>query len=111
MPRDGQAVAILRRNVVVLFAPTKQPAPAAAAAKNGRQAKAARGAKTEKHEPIETIEELAGRRLGILGRSKSNVTILEIILKQYGIPVDKVQVETFKTDDLSPIKEEKSTRS
>jgi TRAP-type uncharacterized transport system substrate-binding protein len=104
MPRDGQAVAILRRNVVVLFAPSPQ---AAATAKHGRQTKAAKAARAEKAEPIETIEELSGRRLGVVGRSKANVTLLEAILKQYGIPADKVHVETIKTDDLTPIKEGK----
>ena len=76
-------------------------------AKNGKQAKAAKAAKTEKFVPIETIEELAGRRLGIIGRSKANVTMLEVILKQYGIPADKVQREMIKTDDVAPIKEGK----
>ena len=104
MPRDGQAVAILRRNVVVLFAPVSKPVATAPA--NGK-AKAAKAAKTAKAAPIEKVEELAGRRVGIIGRGKANATMLEVILKQYGVPTDKVEVEAIKTDDVAPIKEGK----
>ena len=86
--------------------------PAAARRIGGRQrqgakkAKATKAAKTEKP-AIEKIEDLSGRRIGIIGRSKANATLLEVILKQYGIPVDKVTVETIQTDDVAPIKEGK----
>jgi ABC-type nitrate/sulfonate/bicarbonate transport system substrate-binding protein len=113
---------------VVLFAPvakTTAPPPAAQAAKGksgkdakvakkGRAAKAAKAAKAEEDEeekekkaPIEKIEELAGKRLGVIGRTKANTALLDSILKQYGIPIDKVTVETIPVDDVTAIKEGK----
>ena len=62
-------------------------------------------AKAVKAAPIEKIDELAGRRVGVIGRAKANATLLEVILKQYGVAADKVQVETIPTDDVvAPIK-------
>jgi TRAP-type uncharacterized transport system substrate-binding protein len=110
MPKEAQAVAILRRNVVVLFAPAPLPPPsavsAAAKGKDAKKAKATKAAKTDLP-AIEKIEDLSGRRIGIIGRTKANATLLEVILKQYGIPVDKVTVETIPTKDPTAIKEGK----
>jgi TRAP-type uncharacterized transport system substrate-binding protein len=127
MPRDGLAVAILRRNVVVLFAPVAPPAPPAAPAAKGKDAKSAKDAKKaktakakakakadedeeeeeKKKAPIEKIAELSGKRIGIIGRTRANATILDVILRQYGIAADKVTVETLRVDDSTPIKEGK----
>src|SRR5262245_52402331 len=90
MPQDGQAVAILRKNVVVLAA----PAPASSKAKRAKK-----GAK-DGEKKIGKIEDLAGRRIAVIGRSGSNVNLLNIILKQYSIPPDKVQVVQLGTTDV-----------
>jgi TRAP-type uncharacterized transport system substrate-binding protein len=82
MPKEGQAVAILRKNVVVFIVP-----PAAATAKaKGRRTKTAAKAK----EPVEKIEELVGRRVGIVGRTQTNIDLLKAILKQYNIDGNKI---------------------
>ena len=127
MPKDGLAVAVLRRNMVVLFVPVTPPAPppvAAAKGKNGKDAKVAKKgraakakAKAEEEEeeekekvrkaPIEKVEELAGKRVGLIGRTKQNTTLLEVILRQYGIPLDKVQTETIPVDDMTLIRDGK----
>jgi TRAP-type uncharacterized transport system substrate-binding protein len=132
MPKDGLAVAILRRNMVVLFVPVTPPAPppvpvakakAGKDAKGAKKAKAAKAAKAkaakaaqdeeeeeeekEKKAPIEKIAELAGKRIGVIGRTKANTALLETILRQYGVPIDKVQVETIPVDDMTLIKEGK----
>ena len=90
MPQAGQAVAILRKNVVVLAAPTPPEA-----SKSKRAKKSAKEAKK-----IEKIEDLAGRRIGVIGRSGSNVNLLNIILKQYAIPPEKVQIVQLETTDV-----------
>jgi TRAP-type uncharacterized transport system substrate-binding protein len=148
MPQGAQAVAILRKNVVVIAAPPP-PAPAPAAGK-GKSAKktAAKDKEEEEDEEkapakgkakkkgkatakdkdaakstakdkdkdkdkdkakededpkkIEKIEDLAGKRLAVIGRSGSNVNLLNIILRQYGIPLEKVQVVQLETTDVGP---------
>lgn len=97
MPQAGQAVAILRRNVVVLVAPPPPP-PAASKAKRAKKA----SAKEEEVKKIEKIEELAGRRIAVIGRSEANRNLLNVILKQYEIAPDKVQVVQLDTTDVGP---------
>src|SRR6266545_2123588 len=65
MPQAGQAVAILRRNLVVLVAPPPPPPPPAAG--KAKRAKKS-SAKEEEVKKIEKIEELAGRRIAVIGR-------------------------------------------
>jgi TRAP-type uncharacterized transport system substrate-binding protein len=89
MPREGQAVAILRKNVAVLIIPEPEQAkgkPVKPA--TGKNAKAAK-AKTEKGK-IEKIGDLVGKRVGIVGRSQSNLELLKVVLRQYNISPDKV---------------------
>jgi TRAP-type uncharacterized transport system substrate-binding protein len=100
MPKTGQVIAIQRRNVAVLIVPAAQtPALQAAAKKNGRAAKAAKAPATPK--PIEKIEDLAGKTVGIVGRTPANVALLNTILGQYGVPADKVTTLQFATEDLT----------
>jgi len=120
MPQNGQAVAILRRNVVVLVAPPPLPPPAAAAKakrpakkaaakdEDGKKASAKEKEKEKEKdkddEPkkLEKIEELAGKRIAVIGRTEANVNLLNIILKQYEIAPDKVQVIQLDTTDVGP---------
>ena len=72
-PKNGQVVAVLRKNYAVLFAP-------------GEPLDAAIQDKTKKPKPgraIEKIEDLAGKRIGVVGRSQANVELLKVILEQY----------------------------
>jgi len=80
MPADAESVAILRKNVVVLWT-----APAAKA-KGGRKEPAAK---------IKEIGDLAGRRVGVIGRSLANVTLLRVILSESGVNPDKVSTESY----------------
>jgi TRAP-type uncharacterized transport system substrate-binding protein len=92
MPKDGSAVAILRKNVVVLFVPAEQPGKDKNSAKSKpvKKAKAAKGEKDEKAGKIDKIADLVGKRIGVIGRSQANIDLLKIILRQYGISPDKV---------------------
>jgi TRAP transporter TAXI family solute receptor len=85
LPKDAQAVATLRKNVVAIWVPT----PAETKAAKGKKAPAAKGKKIEK------IEDLTGHKVGVIGRSQSNVNLLRLILQQYGIAPEKVDVVQF----------------
>ena len=121
MPKDGAAVAILRKNVVTIFVPASAPEPAkekiqadagkkkpVAKAKAAKKPKAAKAEKEEKEDPedksgkIERVADLVGKRIGVIGRSQANVDLLKIILKQYGISPDTV-VELKPDDDPKKI--------
>ena len=91
MPKDGQVVAVLRKNVVVFIVPSA----AAAAPAKGRKGKPAPKAK----EPVDKIEGLVGRRLGVIGRTAVNIELLKTILRQYNIAPDKIVMLT--ADDLA----------
>ena len=67
MPADARSVAILRKNVVVLWTPSAQPVKA------GKKAVASK---------IKSIENLAGHSIGIIGRTQANVTMLRVILSE-----------------------------
>jgi TRAP transporter TAXI family solute receptor len=93
LPKDAQAVATLRKNVVAIWAPT----PAEPKGARGKKAPA-KGAKVEK---LDTIGELAGRKVGVIGRSQSNVNLLRLILQQYGVPADKVEIVQFAPSEVN----------
>ena len=84
VPRNAQAVATLRKNVVVLWVP-----PAAKA----KGKKAAPG--------ITKIGQLAGRRIGVVGRTQANVNLLKVILRQYGVDPAKVEIIQFPANEAA----------
>ena len=73
VPKNAQAVATLRKNVAVLWVP-----PAAKAVKGKKAAPA-----------ITKIPQLAGRRIGVVGRTQANVNLLRVILQQYGVDAEQ----------------------
>ena len=83
MPPDAQSAAILRKNVVVLWIPSGQ---------------AAKGTKKPK---IKDLSGLAGRKVGIIGKTQANVTLLRVILTESGISPDKVGVVQFGTNEIA----------
>src|SRR6476620_11437521 len=85
LPTNAESVAILRKNVVVLWAPSGLPA---------------KGSKKQSTPKIKSLDELAGHRVGVIGRTQANVTLLRAILKESGINPDKVTVSQFATDQI-----------
>src|SRR5947209_17549117 len=79
VPKNAQAVATLRKNVAVLWAP---PPP-----------KAAKGKKSEPK--IAKIQQLAGKRIVVAGRTEANVNLLKVILRQYGVDASTVEIAHF----------------
>ena len=86
MPKGAGAVAILRKNVVVLWAPSGA---------------ARKGAKKDSKSKIKEIGDLEGHRVGVVGRTAVNVTLLRVILTESGVNPDKVAVSQFSTSQIA----------
>ncbi|MCK1514903.1 ABC transporter substrate-binding protein [Bradyrhizobium sp. 190] len=93
LPENAESVAILRKNVVVLWAPSGLPA---------------KGSKKQPTPKIKSLEELAGHRVGVIGRTQANVTLLRSILKESGINPDKVTISQFATDKIGEMAKDQS---
>src|SRR6185312_9068685 len=84
MPDGTESVAILRKNVVVLWAPPPR-----------------KGSKKDAKSKIKAIGDLAGRRIAVVGKTQINVTLLRVILTESGVDPDKVTVVQFGTDQIA----------
>jgi TRAP transporter TAXI family solute receptor len=88
MPADAETVAIVRKNVVVLWAPSGLPG------------------KSSKKQPtpkIKAIDDLAGHRVGIIGRTNANAALLRVILTESGVDPDKVASTSFATSEIAKL--------
>jgi TRAP transporter TAXI family solute receptor len=92
VPKNAQAVATLRKNVAVLWVPS------------------AGKAKGKKAAPkITKITQLAGHRIGVVGRTEANVNLLKVILQQYGVDPAKVDIVQFPvTEAIDAIRNQKA---
>jgi TRAP transporter TAXI family solute receptor len=82
VPKNAQAVATLRKNVAVLWVP-----PAMKGKKSGAK--------------ITKIAQLAGHRIGVVGRTPANVELLKVILHQYGVDPGKVEIVQFPASEAA----------
>src|SRR4051812_28570245 len=85
VPKNAQAVATLRKNVAVLWV-----AP---------PAKAAKGKKAEPK--VTKIQQLAGKRIAVVGKTDANVNLLKVILRQYGVDASKVDIVQFPASEAA----------
>jgi TRAP transporter TAXI family solute receptor len=88
LPPDAQSVAILRKNVVVLWAPSGLPA---------------KGSRKTPAPKIKSLADLPGHRVGVIGKTQANVTLLHVILTESGIPADKVDVTQYSTKEINEL--------
>ncbi|MDE5454987.1 ABC transporter substrate-binding protein [Bradyrhizobium sp. CSA112] len=93
LPDNAESVAILRKNVVVLWAPSGLPA---------------KGSKRQPTPKIKSLDELAGHRVGVIGRTQANVALLRSILKESGINPDKVTISQFATNQIAEMARDQS---
>jgi TRAP transporter TAXI family solute receptor len=82
MPDGTESVAILRKNFVVLWA---------AASRKGKPAKS----------KIKGIDDLSGHRVGVIGRTQVNVTLLNVILNESGVDPGKVAITQFNANQIA----------
>jgi TRAP transporter TAXI family solute receptor len=88
LPANAESVAILRKNVVVLWSPSGL---------------APKGSKKEPTPKIKDISGLAGHRVGVIGRTQANVTLLHVILTESGVDPDKVAIMQFGTNQIAEL--------
>ncbi len=81
VPKNAQAVATLRKNVVVIWVP-----PAKGRKKGGK---------------ITKLSQLAGHRIGVVGRTDANVNLLKVILHQSGVDPAKVEIVQFPAGEAA----------
>jgi TRAP transporter TAXI family solute receptor len=84
VPKNAQAVATLRKNVAVLWVPPPAKAKGKKAAPK-----------------ITKIPQLAGHRIGVVGRTQANVNLLKVILQQYGVDPNKVEIIQFPANEAA----------
>ena len=84
VPKNAQAVATLRKNVAVLWVPP-----------------AAKGKGKKAGPKIAKIPQLAGHRVGVVGRTQANVNLLKVILRQYGVDPGKVEIVQFPASEAA----------
>jgi TRAP transporter TAXI family solute receptor len=77
-------VAILRQNVMALIV------PAPASGKNGK-----------KSAKIEKIDQLAGRRVGVVSGNEASPELLRAVLNHYGVPAAKVTVSQIDPKNIA----------
>ena len=85
MPADAQTVVVLRKNFVVLWSPS------GIANKNSKRKPTPK---------IRQIADLAGHKVGVIGRTPANVALLRVIVSASGADADKVTVTNFGTDQI-----------
>lgn len=86
LPKDAMAVASIRKNFAVLWS-----------IGTGK-----------KKSSITKIEQLAGKRIGVIGRTQANVNVLKVILTASGVNPDGVHVVQFTTTGFADaVKNEK----
>jgi len=88
MPADVQTLAVLRKNYVILWSPS------------GRPGKDSKEKSTGK---IGAIADLAGHKVGIIGRSGANVALLRTILEGSGVQPEKVATAQFGTEEIQKL--------
>jgi TRAP transporter TAXI family solute receptor len=84
VPKNAQAVATLRKNVAVLWVPPAVKVKGKKAAPK-----------------ITKIQQLSGRRVGVVGRTPANVGLLRVILEQYGVDPSKVDIIQFPANEVA----------
>jgi TRAP transporter TAXI family solute receptor len=83
MPEGATSVAVLHKNVVVLWAAARPKA-------------SGKGGKTS----IKTIADLAGKRVGVVGRTEVNIKLFRAILAASGVSSDKVGIAQFNVGQI-----------
>src|SRR4030081_542228 len=84
VPKNAQAVATLRKNVAVLWVPP-----------------AGKGKRKKAGPKITKIPQLSGHRIGVLGRTQANVNLLKVILQQYAVDPNKVEIFQFPASEAA----------
>ena len=88
MPGNAETVAIVRKNFAVLWSPSGLPG---------------KGSKKPRAPKIKEIADLAGHRVGVIGRTPANAALLRVVLSESGVALDKVAVTQFATSQIEEL--------
>jgi TRAP transporter TAXI family solute receptor len=88
VPKTAQSVAVLHKNVAVLWVPAKPSKD-----KDKAKAKTAAG--------VSGITDLSGKRVGVIGRTEANAGLLGVILRQYGVDPAKVTTVALPVSEVA----------
>jgi TRAP transporter TAXI family solute receptor len=88
IPDRTGSVVILRKNVVVLWSAPGAPR---------------KGSKKEPKSKIKGLDDLVGHRVGVVGRTQVNVTLLRMILTESGVDPEKVSITQFSTNQIAEL--------
>ena len=84
MPEGATSVAVLRKNFVVLWAAARP-----------------RGSGKTGKSSIKAIADLAGKRVGVVGRTDVNIKLLRVILTAAGTSPDRVGIAQFNVGQIA----------
>jgi TRAP-type uncharacterized transport system substrate-binding protein len=85
MPAEAQSLAVVRKNYAVLWSPS------------GLTGKSSKGKAARQ---VKEISNLAGHKVGVIGRTPANAALLGVILNASGVESDKVAVAQFAPDHI-----------
>ena len=85
MPDGTDSVAIMRKNVVVLWSASSL---------------SPKGAKKGSKPKVKAIDDLAGHRVGVVGRTDVNAALFRVILTESGVNPEKVAIAQFNPDQI-----------
>ena len=94
MPADTQAVAILRKNFLVLWSVPKE---------DGKSKKTTN--------VIKALENLPGHRIAIIGKTPANPALLKLVLSEAGIAADKVEMVQYATSEIDAMARERKNEA
>jgi TRAP-type uncharacterized transport system substrate-binding protein len=67
----------------------------------GEEEKSAKADEAEESGRLDKISQLAGQRIGVVAGNEATTGLLHIVLKHYGVPLDKVQVSQIEPKDIA----------
>ena len=109
--RQGRSCGRARRPEPACRMPSRSRSCARMSSCCGRPpAFAPKGSKKQPTPKIKSLDELAGHRVGVIGRTQANVTLLRVILKKSGINPDKVTISQFATNQIGEMARDPSRR-
>jgi len=94
MPSDAQSLAVLRKNYAVLWSFSGSPRKSSKARKSVAK--------------VDEIADLAGHKVGVIGRTTANVGMLKVILSAAGVQAEKVAIAQFATDKIDQLAQDPS---
>jgi TRAP-type uncharacterized transport system substrate-binding protein len=88
MPDDVQTVALVRKNFVVLWSPSGL---------------AGKSPKRKPAPKIKELADLAGHKVGVIGRTPANPALLRLMLSASGVEADRIAITQFGTDQMEEL--------